>query len=158
MERERLTIALDAFRAELGFGRGIAALQIGIPKRFVAINLGESTHALINPSIMWRNEETFMLWDDCTCFPHLLVMVRRNTSISFSFLDEEGMSQVWERCSKAESELLQHEHYHLDGILATDRVLNLQGIIYREALTRIRSTSRTRWTISFSQRFERLDV
>ena len=69
MERERLTNALDAFRAKRGFGRGIAAPQIGIPKRFVAINLREGTHTLVNPSITWRSDETFTHWDDCMCFP-----------------------------------------------------------------------------------------
>jgi peptide deformylase len=34
-ENQRLKAALDAFRSERGFGRGIAAPQIGIPKRFI---------------------------------------------------------------------------------------------------------------------------
>ncbi len=133
MERERLKNALDAFRAEKGFGRGIAAPQIGIPKRFIAINLGQGTHALINPVITWRSEETFTLWDDCMCFPDLLVRVRRHASITLSFLDEEGRKQTWERLGRAESELLQHEVDHLDGVLATDLALDLKSIIYRSA-------------------------
>jgi len=130
---QRLKAALDAFRAERGFGRGIAAPQIGISKRFIAINLGKGTHSLINPEITWRSEETFTLWDDCMCFPDLLVRVRRHASISVTYLDELGQPQIWERLGQAESELLQHELDHLDGVLATDLALDLRSIIYRSA-------------------------
>lgn len=133
VECQRLKGALDAFRAEYGFGRGIAAPQIGIAKRFIAINLGRGTHALLNPEITWRSPETFTLWDDCMCFPDLLVRVRRHTSISITFLDEQGRPQRWEALGQAESELLQHELDHLDGILATDRALDTRSIIYRTA-------------------------
>jgi peptide deformylase len=132
-ENDRLTAALDAFRTERGFGRGIAAPQIGIPRRFIAINFGKGTHSLINPVITWRSPGTFTLWDDCMCFPDLLVKVRRNLSISLSFLDEAGQSQNWEKLGQAESELLQHEVDHLDGVLATDLALDSRSIIYRSA-------------------------
>jgi len=132
-ECQRLKGALDAFRAEYGFGRGIAAPQIGISSRFIAINLGQGTQALLNPAITWRSPETFTLWDDCMCFPDLLVRVRRHRSISVAFLDEQGQQQQWDTLGQAESELLQHELDHLDGILATDRALDAQSIIYRTA-------------------------
>lgn len=132
-ENQRLKAALEAFRAEWGFGRGIAAPQIGIPKRFISINLGEGTHSLINPVIKWRSPETFTLWDDCMCFPELLVRVRRNLSISISYVDELGEPRAWERLGQAESELLQHELDHLDGVLATDLALDARSIIYRTA-------------------------
>lgn len=132
-ENARLKAALDAFRAEKGFGRGIAAPQIAIPKRFIALNLGKGTHSLINPVITWRSQETFTLWDDCMCFPDLLVKVRRNASISITFLDEEGEPRKWEQMGRAESELLQHELDHLDGVLATDLALDDRSIIYRSA-------------------------
>ena len=132
-ENQRLKAALDAFRAEHGFGRGIAAPQIGIPRRFVAVNLGHGTHGLVNPVITWRSPETFTLWDDCMCFPDLLVKVRRHTSISLAFQDEEGRPQTWEHLGQPQSELLQHELDHLDGILAIDMALGPRSIIYRTA-------------------------
>jgi peptide deformylase len=132
-ENHRLKAALDAFRAEHGFGRGIAAPQIGIPKRFIAINFGKGTHALLNPVITWRSPETFTLWDDCMCFPDLLVKVRRHSSISLTYLDEQGEPRSWEHAGQAESELLQHELDHLDGVLATDLALDARSIIYRSA-------------------------
>ncbi len=132
-ENQRLKAALNAFRSKWGFGRGIAAPQIGIPKRFVAINLGEGTHSLINPEIQWRSPETFTLWDDCMCFPDLLVRVRRNLSISITYLDELGESRAWNHLGQAASELLQHELDHLDGVLATDLAIDARSIIYRTA-------------------------
>ncbi len=132
-ENRRLKAALNAFRSEWGFGRGIAAPQIDIPKRFVSINLGEGTHSLINPEIKWRSPETFTLWDDCMCFPDLLVRVRRNLSVSISYLDELGEPKAWEHLGQAESELLQHELDHLDGVLATDLALDARSLIYRTA-------------------------
>jgi peptide deformylase len=123
--------ALQEFRAEIGFGRGIAAPQIGIGKRFIALNLGDGPFVIINPVITGRSEETFTMWDDCMSFPDLLVKVKRHTSISVQYLDEAGREQTWEHMDRATSELLQHEIDHLDGILAVDRALDKESIIYR---------------------------
>ncbi|MDR3672387.1 MAG: peptide deformylase [Holophaga sp.] len=132
-ENAELQDVLEAFRKEHGFGRGVAAPQIGVSKRFIALNLGQGPFSLINPEITWRSPETFTLWDDCMCFPWLLVRVRRHRSISVRFLDERGASQHWEHLGQAESELIQHEYDHLDGILATDLAEGPEGIISREA-------------------------
>lgn len=132
-ENRRLQAALEAFRAARGFGRGIAAPQIGIPWRFIALNLGKGTYSLLNPVITWRSEDTFTLWDDCMCFPDLLVKVRRHASISIAYQDEQGLPQASEKLGPAESELLQHEIDHLDGILAIDRALDRDSIVLRAA-------------------------
>ena len=137
-ENARLKATLDAFRKEHGFGRGVAATQIGIPKRFIAVNLGQGTRSLINPELTWTSPETFTLWDDCMCFPWLLVRVRRHGSISLAFDDERGVRQHWERLGRAESELIQHEYDHLDGVLATDRAEGPEPIITREAFAQYR--------------------
>jgi peptide deformylase len=130
-ENARLQAALEAFRAEHGFGRGIAAPQIGIAKRFIAINLGQGTHSLINPVITWRSPESFTLWDDCMCFPELRVKVHHHQSISLRFSDERGEQQHWEQLGRAESELLQHEVDHLDGVLAIDLAVDARSIVAR---------------------------
>jgi len=49
-ENDRLKAALDSFRREHGFGREIAAPQIGIPSAIVALNLGSGTRSLVNRS------------------------------------------------------------------------------------------------------------
>jgi len=132
-ENARLHAALEAFRRANGFGRGVAAPQIGIPRRFIAVNLGQGSQSLINPEITWRSPETFTLWDDCMCFPWLLVRVRRHCSISLAFQDELGVHQHWDHLERGEAELIQHECDHLDGVLAIDRAEGPEAIISREA-------------------------
>lgn len=123
--------ALDEFRQENGFGRGIAAPQIGILKRMVALNLGKETFVIINPEIIKKSEETFTMWDDCMSFPDILVKVKRYNSVDITYLDEMGNQKVWENIQQSVAELLQHEIDHLDGILAVDRATGTGGIIYR---------------------------
>ena len=137
-ENARLQAVLEAFRRAHGFGRGVAAPQIGIAKRFIALNLGRGPLTLINPEITWRSPESFTLWDDCMCFPWLLVRVRRHASISLRYLDEQAAARCWERLDRAESELIQHECDHLEGILATDRAEGPEAIISREAFEQFR--------------------
>jgi peptide deformylase len=133
-EFARLKAALDEFRAERGFGRGIAAPQIGIARRFIAVNiLGEGTRCLADPRITWRSEASFTMWDDCMSFPDLLVRLSRSDSISVAYRDEEGRERSMERLGRPESELLQHELDHLDGVLAIDRALDRESVVYRAA-------------------------
>ena len=118
-----------AFRAAQGFGRAIAAPQIGAAIRLVAMDLGDRPYPdggsgplqLWDPEILWRSDETFTLWDDCMSFPWLLVRVRRHASLSLRFRDGEGRERRWEGVDRALAELLQHELDHLDGVLALDR-------------------------------------
>src|SRR5262249_39126915 len=64
---------LAAFRERHGFGRGLSAPQIGIPRRIVAIDLGAGPFAVVNPAITFRSAETFEVWDDCFSVPDKLV-------------------------------------------------------------------------------------
>jgi peptide deformylase len=134
----RLHEALAGFRASRGFGRAIAAPQIGRRLRMVAFDLGRGPRALINPRIASRSSATFTLWDDCLCFPDLLVRVRRARSITLEFEDENGRAQRWSDLEPAESELFQHELDHLDGVLAVDRALDAESIVTREEFSRER--------------------
>lgn len=128
--------ALAEFRATHGFGRAIAAPQIGIDLRLVALDLGDGPRTLIDPEIVWVSDETFTLWDDCMCFPDMLVRVRRRRSISVRHRDELGRVHLRERLPQSESELLQHELDHLDGLLAVDRAEGDPAMIRREAHAR----------------------
>ena len=119
---------LAAFRARAGFGRAIAAPQLGIAKRIIALNLGAGPMAVINPVVDWRSDETFELWDDCLSVPDRLVRVRRHRSISLHFLDARGHPRYWHRLPPSLSELLQHEIDHLDGILMLDRAIDADAV------------------------------
>ena len=63
--------------------------------------------------------------------PDLLVKMRRYISISVVYHDEHGKEQVWEELDRSRSELLQHEIGHLNGILAVDRAMDRESIVYR---------------------------
>ena len=134
--RERLHQVLAEFRAHHGFGRAIAAPQIGAFLRLIALDLGEGPRALVNPRITRRSEETFPLWDDCLSFPDLLVLVRRHRRITVAFTNERGVEETWRDLDPATSELLQHEIDHLDGILALDRAIDDEAIVTRKEFER----------------------
>ena len=125
---------LYAFRAQNGFGRGIAAPQIGSSLRVIFIDTGAPTE-MINPVIVRRSRTRMVLWDDCFSFPTLLVRVRRNLSIEVRYRDAAGKSRTI-RARGALSELLQHEIDHLDGILAIDRAIDSRHIVYRSEFER----------------------
>jgi peptide deformylase len=130
--QHRLQATLADFRKANGWGRAISAPQIGVPQRFIALNLGDGPKLLVNPEIVWTSSETFTMWDDCMSFSSLYVRLRRYRSISVEFKDEHGDPQGWFNLNTATSELLQHEIDHLDGILAIDRAIDRDSIVMRE--------------------------
>jgi len=127
-----LKAALNQFRQEHGFGRAIAAPQIGIKRRMIAYNLGSGTSVMINPTILEVSEEKFTLWDDCMSFPWLMVKVRRHCQIKLEFMDESGEIRQWNDINQSTSELLQHEIDHLNGVLAVDLACDRDSLVARE--------------------------
>jgi peptide deformylase len=124
---------LAAFRRRFGFGRAIAAPQIGVARRFIAVDLGEEPFLVIDPRVTWRSEDTFTMWDDCMSFPGLLVRLRRHRSISLAYTDREGSPHTWEQLDLSTAELMQHELDHLDGVVAIDHAADVRDIVTREA-------------------------
>ncbi len=126
---------LADFRERNGFGRGIAAPQIGLLKRIVYLNT-DLQGALINPTITQRSRKTFTLWDDCFSFPDILVKVERYYSVIVAYRDEKGARRQL-KATGALSELLQHEIDHLDGILAVDRAIDSRHIFLRSEFMKL---------------------
>ena len=127
-----LSDTLSAFREATGYGRGIAAPQIGVLERVIFIRMQPIGFCgpLINPEITRSSESTMELWDDCFSFPDLMVRVSRASQITVDYQDDRGLKQTL----KAEgdlSELLQHEIDHLDGILAVQRAISPQAFATR---------------------------
>lgn len=120
---------LDDFRNRRGFGRGIAAPQIGAAERMIFIHVQEPL-VLINPNITRRSRTLMTLWDDCFSLPDLLVKVRRHLSIEVRYRDLKGRKHIL-KAREGLSELLQHEIDHLDGILAIDRAVDSRHIVLR---------------------------
>ena len=127
-----LSATLDNFREQNGFGRGIAAPQIGVGRRMIFLNVGES-FPLINPTITRASREMMELWDDCFSIPDLMIRVRRHVEVDVSYTDDRGAQRVM-KASGALSELLQHEIDHLNGILATDRAIDGRSFAMRNVV------------------------
>ena len=120
---------MEEIRSTYNFGRAIAAPQLGIMKRLIYMNLDEPV-MFINPDIITKSEETFELWDDCMCFPNLLVKVKRHQRITIRYRDEQWNLKEWQMESDL-SELLQHEYDHLEGILCTMRAIDNKSYRWR---------------------------
>lgn len=124
-----LSETLANFRATNGFGRAIAAPQIGQHQRMIYTNVNGG-FALINPVITNASDEMFELWDDCFSLPNLMVRVKRHVEITVAFTNAHGVAQTMTVCGDL-SELFQHEIDHLDGILATDRAIDGRSFAMR---------------------------
>jgi peptide deformylase len=122
------------FKKRNGFGRGIAAPQIGVTQRVIFIHVDEPI-ALINPRIVKQSKKLFALWDDCFSFPNVLVKVKRHHSIEVSYQNELGEKKRL-KASGALSELLQHEIDHINGVLAVDRAISSKHITLRSELSK----------------------
>lgn len=123
-----LHATLADFRQRHGFGRAMSAVQAGISKRVIVMNLGATPFALINPQITWWSDETFDVWDDCLSLPDCVVRVRRRRSVSLRYDDEYGRTRRWQRLPPDMAELLQHELDHLDGVLMDARAEGVDAI------------------------------
>ena len=107
------------FKKRYRAGRAIAAPQIGIMKRLIYMYIDEPI-VFINPTLHNKSKETIILWDDCMCFPDLLVKVERHKSCSILYRDMKWIEQKMSLKGDL-SALLQHEYDHLEGILAVSR-------------------------------------
>ena len=127
-----LSDTLAGFREATGFGRGIAAPQIGALKRVIFIRMQPTgfTAALVNPGVIWASQAQMELWDDCFSFPNLMVRVSRAAAVRVEYQDERGAKCVVDAEGDL-SELLQHEIDHLDGVLAVQRAVSAQAFATR---------------------------
>lgn len=121
---------LQDFRAGHGFGRGIAAPQIGVLQRVIFIKV-DRPMPLVNPRIVRRSRKLMSLWDDCFSLPNILAKVRRNLAIEVQYRDLDGKRRHL-RAEGALSELLQHEIDHLDGVLTIDRAIDSTHVVFKD--------------------------
>lgn len=141
---EDLSDTLAYWKATTGYGRAIAASQIGVNLRVIFLQLpGAEPWPLVNPEITERSEETIVVWDACLSFLSIFMQVERHREITVRYQDLPG---EWHEIRAGEernlSELLQHEIDHLDGVLAVDRITDIRTLCTREEFEkRYRSTS-----------------
>ena len=129
-----LADTLAHWRASTGYGRGIAAPQIGAEVRVIFLQLpGAEPWPLVNPEMTWRSEEKIVVWDACLSFLSIFMQVERQREIVVRYQDLRGeWREVRAGDERNLSELLQHEIDHLDGILAVDRITDIRTMCTRE--------------------------
>ena len=121
---------IRGIRRDYGFGRAIAAPQIGVHKRVICM-LTDKHYVIINPQLSFIGEETMELMDDCMSFPGLLVRVRRHRHCLLRYRDENWVEQEMQMDDDM-AELIQHEYDHLDGILATMRAIDNRSFVMKK--------------------------
>ncbi|HLV87125.1 MAG TPA: peptide deformylase [Candidatus Sulfotelmatobacter sp.] len=129
-----LSETLAHWRATTGYGRAIAAPQIGVLQRVIFLKLpGEEPWPLVNPEIISRSEDKVVVWDACLSFLSIFMQVERNREIRVRYQNLAGETLEVDAGEERDlSELLQHEIDHLDGILAIDRVFDVKTICTRD--------------------------
>ena len=127
---------LHDFRRRNGFGRGIAASQIGDRRRVVFIDI-DGPLAMVNPEIVRSSRQMMTLWDDCFSFPDFAVKLKRHLSVEVRYRDPEGKEHSL-KARGALSELLQHEIDHVNGTLALDRAVDSRHIVYKSELEKLK--------------------
>jgi peptide deformylase len=131
---EDLADTLAYWKKTTGYGRGIAAPQIGSALRVIFLQLpGAEPWPFVNPQITKRSEEKIVVWDACLSFLSIFMQVERHREITVRYQNLRG---EWDEIHAGEernlSELLQHEIDHLDGILAVDRITDIRTMCTRE--------------------------
>ena len=96
-------------------GLGLAAVQVGVLRRLVVINVGEGLIRLINPVIINSEGEELCI-EGCLSIPGYQGKVKRPEKVTVVYTDETG-SEVTVEAQGVLRKALCHEIDHLDGIL-----------------------------------------
>jgi peptide deformylase len=117
-------------------GVGLAAIQVGVPKRVVVIDTAKNEEEprplfLVNPEIVWASEETRVYQEGCLSIPDFMEDVERPERVRARFIDRNGETQEIEADGLLAT-ALQHEIDHLNGVLFIDYLSRLK----RERITK----------------------
>ncbi len=111
-------------------GIGLAAIQIGVPKRIIVMDLskdGEKREPryFVNPIIKNKNEKKNTYEEGCLSVPNQFAEIDRPSRCEVEYLDFNGDKKIL----KADGLLatcIQHEMDHLEGILFIDYLSKLK--------------------------------
>jgi len=128
-------------------GIGLAAVQIGVPKRVIVIDLDQkegakNPRAFINPKILWASEEMAVFEEGCLSVPEIWDDVERPARIKAEYLDRDGNTQLLEADGMLAT-CLQHEMDHLEGILFIDHLSKLKRSMVLKKLQKAKRLQET---------------
>ena len=111
-------------------GIGLAAIQIGIPKRIIVMDMGKDQENqkpmyFINPTINNKNSNFSTYEEGCLSVPNQFAEVDRPSTCEVEYLDYDGNKKKL-LASGLLSTCIQHEMDHLEGILFIDYLSKLK--------------------------------
>ena len=137
-ERKLMDDMLDTMYAAPGIG--LAAIQIGIPKRIIVMDIGRDKEKkgpmyFVNPVIKNKNSEKAIYEEGCLSVPDQFAEIERPSKCEVEYLDYNGKKQLL----KADGLLaicIQHEMDHLEGILFIDYLSKLKKSMILKKLSK----------------------
>ena len=126
-------------------GIGLAAIQIGIPKRIIVIDLAKGEEKknpmyFVNPVIKNKNQNLATYEEGCLSVPEQFAEVDRPSTCEVEYLDYHGEKKIL----KAEGLIatcIQHEMDHLQGILFIDYLSKLKKSMIIKKLSKGKNKS-----------------
>ena len=111
-------------------GIGLAAVQVGILKRILVIDISNKDEkrkplSLINPIIKNISNETSIYEEGCLSIPDTFIEIERPKICEVEYVDINGKKKDL-KCDGLLSTCLQHEIDHLDGKLIIDQLSKLK--------------------------------
>ena len=122
-------------------GIGLAAIQIGVPKRIIVMDIGRDENKkepryFVNPVIKNKNKNKAKYEEGCLSVPDQFAEIERPNTCEVEYLDYDGKKQLL----KADGLLatcIQHEMDHLEGILFIDYLSKLKKSMIIKKLSKI---------------------
>jgi len=137
-ERKLMNDMLDTMYHANGIG--LAAIQIGIPKRIIVMDISKNTEKknpmyFVNPIIKNKNSEHSTYEEGCLSVPNYFAEIDRPKKCEVEYLDYNGKKKTL----SAEGLLatcIQHEMDHLEGILFIDYLSKLKKTMIVKKLSK----------------------
>lgn len=122
------------YRELTGYGRGITAVQIGIPEKFSVVYTPEELIIIINPKITKKSQKLLLFPEMCMSANPIITPTVRPAWIEFEYYDEDGQLQYWTTKDDSDkgqlmNRVFQHEIDHMDGVINIDIVRNPKELI-----------------------------
>ena len=127
-EKKLIKNLFDTMYASKGIG--LAAIQIGVPKRIVVIDVSNKEQekkpiCLINPIIFKKSSETSVYEEGCLSIPNTFIEIERPKKVWIEYIDQNGKKNKI-ICDGLLSTCAQHEIQHCDGKLIIDFLSKLK--------------------------------
>ena len=127
-EKELMNDMLETMYAANGIG--LAAIQIGIPKRIIVMDLSKEENKknpmyFVNPVITEKNNEKKTYEEGCLSVPNQFAEIDRTNKCQVEYLDFDGNKQSLQ-AEVLLATCIQHEIDHLEGILFIDYLSKLK--------------------------------